>query len=140
MTLDAGAMRFNDLTLQTDTFGMSGTGRVGLDGAIDLQATLRIEPAFSAALIRSVNELQALTNAKGEMEIPLTIRGQAPRVAVLPDVQYVASKVLVTKAVDLLGGLLKTQQQAPSGDTATDQAGGPDGELLGQVLQRVLKQ
>lgn len=139
MTLDAGAMRFDDLAVQTDTFGMSGTGRVGLDGTIDLQATLRIEPAFSAALIRSVNELQALTNAKGEMEIPLIIRGQAPRVAVLPDVQYVASKVLVTKAVDLLGGLLRTQQQAPSGEAATDQADGPEGELLGQVLQRVLK-
>ncbi|MBI3321854.1 MAG: AsmA family protein [Candidatus Omnitrophica bacterium] len=116
LQLDHGMLRFTQLEIHTDTFGLSGTGHLGVDGSVQIQATLRIEPAFSSALIRSVKELQGLTNPRGEMEIPLAIQGQAPRVAVLPDLHDVASKLLVTTVQDLLGNLLQKtlQHQAPS--------------------------
>ena len=37
----------------------------------------------------------------------LVIQGHAPRVAVVPDLHYVASKVIVTKVEDLIGSLLE---------------------------------
>jgi hypothetical protein len=109
--LEAGEMRFDDLRIGTDVFALAGSGTVGLDGAVNLQGTLRLEPAFTAALVRSVEELQYLANAQGELEIPLTGTGRMPQVAVLPDLDYVASKLLVTKVQekvqDLLGSFLE---------------------------------
>src|SRR3989338_2243941 len=140
-----GALQFGDLRVSTEDFQLAGTGRVGVDGAMLIRATLRIEPVLSAALIRSVVELQALTNRSGEMEIPLTIQGQAPQVAVLPDMNYLASKILVTKAADLLGELLRKQagpdekSQETSETPATEPTDRSWGSLLDQLLQKALQ-
>ena len=115
MTLDGGVLQFKGLTVQSDAFGLDGSGRVGFDGMVDVRSTLRVDPAFSAALIRSVNELQGLANAEGELELPLLVHGPAQRLTVQSDLQYVASKLLVTKAVDLLGEVLqRLEPKAPS--------------------------
>ncbi|MBI3320002.1 MAG: AsmA family protein [Candidatus Omnitrophica bacterium] len=116
LKLEAGALRFDDLRIRTDTFQLLTIGRMGLDGAIALRAQLAIEPVLSGAIIKSVAELQALANQRGEMEIPLVIQGQAPRVAVLPDLNYVASKVVVTKAQDLLGNFLQKALEKSSSE------------------------
>jgi hypothetical protein len=146
MLVERGAMQFADVRVSTDTFHLDGAGRVGFDGTVSIRATLRVEPVLSAAIIDSVTELQALANRSGELELPLAIQGQVPQVAVIPDLNYVASRVLVTKATDLLGELLRgrdTEQpegQAPTDTPAPDQATEPSvGSLLGQVLQRALK-
>ncbi|MBI4003854.1 MAG: AsmA family protein [Candidatus Omnitrophica bacterium] len=125
-----GALQFGDLRVSTGDFQLAGAGRVGLDGMIAIRATLRIEPVLSAALVKSVAELQALTNRDGEMEMPLTIQGQAPQVAVMPDMNYLASKILVTKATDLLGELLRK---------GSDQESESQESLLGNILQRALQ-
>ena len=136
--LEAGSLRFDDLRVRADAFGLTGTGRIGVDGAVDIRATLRIEPALSAALVTGVKELQALVTRSGEMEIPLAIQGQAPRIAVLPDLQYVASRVLVTKAVDLLGKFLQKDEPA-GGEAHPGQTEGSAGGILGQLLQKAIK-
>lgn len=115
----AGSLQLDDLLVRSETFALSGSGRVGLDGTMDIRAILRIEPVLSAALIKSVNELQALADAGGQLEIPLTVQGRAPQVAVLPDLNYLASKLIVTKVQDLLGDFLqkaleKAAPEAPS--------------------------
>ncbi|MBI2104443.1 MAG: DUF748 domain-containing protein [Candidatus Omnitrophica bacterium] len=109
MLLEAGVLRFTGLTVQSDTFGLDGSGSVGFDGTVDVRSTLRVDPALSAALVRSVNELQGLANDTGELEIPLTVQGQAQRLAVVPDLQYVASRIIATRAIDLLGEVLRKQ-------------------------------
>jgi hypothetical protein len=140
MQLDGGVMRLNNLTLQTDTFGLSGAGTASLSGLVSIQSVLRIEPAFSSALIRSVNELQSLANPKGELEIPLAISGQAPQIAVLPDVNYLASKVIVTKAVDLLSELLGPKDETPPNETTpAEQDTTPAEDPLTQFLQRAIQ-
>lgn len=120
--MEQGVVRFNELQVRTETFGLVGTGRFGPNGMLDVRSTLRIDAPLSAALIRSVEELHALTNSAGELELPLTIHGQLPRLAILPDLQYVASKLLATKAQDLLGSFLNRaleKKRTPS-DGATD--------------------
>jgi hypothetical protein len=131
MLVERGAMQFADVRVSTDTFHLAGAGRVGFDGTVSIRATLRIEPVLSAAIIESVTELQALANRSGELELPLTIQGQMPKVAVLPDMNYVTSRVLVAKATDLLGELLRGRDakppegQAPTDTPATDQSPEP---------------
>jgi hypothetical protein len=90
-----------------------------LEGTIDIRAILHIEPQLSAALIKSVNELQALADAGGQLEIPVAVQGHAPQVAVFPDLNYLASKLIVTTVQDLLGRFLqksleKTAPQTPA--------------------------
>jgi uncharacterized protein YhdP len=118
LRVEAGALQLDDLRVRSDTFELSGTGRVGLSGAMEIRAAVRIDPQLSAALISSVNELQALADAGGQLEIPLTVQGQAPHVAVLPDLSYLASRLVATTVQDLLGNVLqkaieKTAPQAP---------------------------
>jgi hypothetical protein len=125
-----GSLQFGDLRFSTEDFQLAGTGRVGFDGTMMIRAILRIEPVLSAALIRSVEELRGIANRNGEMEIPLAIQGQAPQVAVVPDLNYLASKILVTKATDLLGELFrKDGDQDPESQES----------LLGNILQRALQ-
>jgi hypothetical protein len=126
LQLQAGRMQFREVHLGTDVFVLHGNGGLGFDGTLDLQAILKLEPAFSAAMIRSVNELQYLATADGEIEIPLTGSGRAPQIAILPDLDYVASKLLVTKVQekvqDLLGDLL---ERAVESEQPADPAASP---------------
>ncbi len=143
--VEHGALRFDHLELGTDSFKLMGAGIIGLTGAVSLSMRLRIEPALSAAIIQSVKELEVLNNASGELEVPLVIAGQAPKVAIVPDLQYLASKILATKAVDLLDRLLEktsgdSQVQPPAQPGAT---GGTkpstEGDLLGRLIQRAIQ-
>lgn len=111
LRVEEGSLRFDDLRVRSDTFELVGTGYLGLDGTVDIRSMLRIEQALSAAIFKSVKELQALANRTGELEVPLVIQGQAPRIAVLPDLRYVTSRVVVTTVVDLIGQLLRTPSQ-----------------------------
>jgi hypothetical protein len=107
MTIGHGTVHLDALRLASDSFEMEGAGGVGLNGVVALQAMLRIDPELSAALIRSVAELQYLADANGRLELPVTVQGTLPQVSVLPDVQYVASRLVMTKAQELLGNFLQ---------------------------------
>ena len=111
MQMDHGVMHVPQLQLGTDVFRLSGGGTVGVDGAIRFPCVLQAEPAFSAALIQSVAELQLLANAQGEVELPLIVQGQLPRVGVVPDLNAIASKLITTKTEELLGTLLQNALQ-----------------------------
>lgn len=114
-TVDQGMLRFQDVALATDTVRVTGTGQVGMDGQLAISSRLRIEPELSAALIQSVEELRGLANQAGELELPLAIQGRLPQVSVMPDLNYVASKLLAVTAQDLIGSFLK--QLAPADPT-----------------------
>lgn len=131
-----GGFTMPSLQVETDSFVLTSGGRFALDGVTDIRSVLHIEPVLSAAIIASVNELQALANTKGELELPVAIQGQLPRLAVLPDLNYVASRVLVTKAVDVLGRFLGNTEAAPEQQTPQEPS---SSDLLGSFLQRALQ-
>lgn len=102
-----GVLQLDRFSVSTDSFHLSGAGTITLDGTVALTTRLRIDPTLSEALIKGVNELQALTDDQGALELPVTIQGRASGLAVLPDVNYVASKVVRTKVEDLIGSFLE---------------------------------
>ncbi len=65
------------------------------------------------------------------------IQGQAPQVAILPDLRYITSKVVVTKAVDLLEQFLQKKQG--SSDAASPPSTETEADPLGQLLERALR-
>jgi len=116
ITIEHGVLVFSNLRVVTDTFELEGEGRIGLDGHLSSRPTLRIEPELSAAIIKSVNEFQHLTDQRGRIEFPVTLDGTLPRVVPFPDVQYVASRLLVTKTQELLGNLLQKALEKRGGE------------------------
>ncbi len=104
--VENGTFSFDDFRVATDSLELVGAGRLGLDGKLSCRVTLRMETALSAAFIRSVEELRALTNAEGQLELPATVEGTLPRVMVLPDLQYVVTRLATNVAEGLIGGLL----------------------------------
>ena len=107
VTARDGALAFDQLRVVTDSFQLTGMGRVGFDGTLSCQSMLQVDPALSAAIIKSVKELTSLTDAEGRLQLPVVMTGSLPRVAVLPDVPYVASRLVATKAEELFGALLE---------------------------------
>lgn len=107
VTVANGVISLTNLQIATDTFELSGSAQLDMKGGIYFPAQIRITPQLSAAVIRSVQELQGLVNARGELELPVLIQGTLPQVSVMPEVGYVASALLTTKAEDLLGSLLQ---------------------------------
>jgi hypothetical protein len=48
-----------------------------------------------------------LVNAEGRLEVPVQIQGQLPRVAILPDTDYIGQKLLASKAQEIVTGLIQ---------------------------------
>lgn len=117
-----GALTFQELRLRTDTVELIGPGRIGLDGLLLIQPFLWIEPELSSAMIGSVNELQYLADANGRVGLPVTIQGQLLRIAVAPDVGYVAQRVLVSKGTELLGDFLRRALEKGDGEQQQPEA------------------
>lgn len=143
--LQSGALRLDRIDIGADAFSLSGSGTVSLAGTTTIQGVARIDKTFSTAIIQSVHELQGLTNAAGELEIPLTIQGQGTRIVPMPDLNYIASKVIVNKVVDVLGQLLDRgeEEETPPGTAppqdGTQQAPSSEADPLGQLLHRALQ-
>ncbi len=100
------SLTFDNFRLATDAFELAGRGTIGLDGRMASTLTLRIEPELSSAIVGSIRELAALLEG-GRFTLPVAISGTLPEVVVLPDVGYVASRVITQKASDVLGDLLE---------------------------------
>jgi hypothetical protein len=129
--IEKGWIRFSELEVHSDAFELTGAGRIGLDGTVEARTTLRIDRVLSEAIRRSVHELGALTNADGELELPVMIQGRAPRVAVIPDVNAVASQLVTATAVSILEDLLQAPEDEPTAPTSDDPVGG----ILRRLLQ-----
>lgn len=103
--VEQGALQFDRLELRSDAFELSGSGRIGSDRSLLINAMLRVDAELSAALIGSVKELQGLANANRQLEIPLTLQSRPPYV--VPDVNHIGSRLISTTVQDLLGRLLQ---------------------------------
>ena len=116
LTAVDGAIVFRQLQVQSDAFALSGSGQVGFNGALSSRVMLAAEPGVSSAIVGGVNELQSLTDADGRFTVPVILQGRLPHVAVLPDLEYVASRLLMTKTREWLGGALE-KLVAPRGES-----------------------
>lgn len=152
--VEGGVARLLEFTIATDVLTLRGSGQISLTGRVDLRTVVRIDPTMSEAIFRSVQELRPLATAEGEIEIPVAITGSANSLSVQPDMNYIVSKVIASKAADLIGQLLKkqfggeepagpgaatpeAQPAPPEGAAAPPQAA--EGDLLNALLRRALQ-
>jgi len=107
LAVSGGTCALSDLRLETDTFDLTGSGQMNLQGAVNAQAVLRIEPQMSAAIGGIVKELRYLADDQGRIQFPVTIQGSAQQLTVLPDVGYLTSHLAGSAAEQLIGDLLQ---------------------------------
>jgi hypothetical protein len=117
--VENGRLVAPDFRIATPNFVVTGVAEITARGALSAQTMVSIEPKLSAAFIRSVRELQFLTDESGSIRFPVRCQGNLPgNVSVMPDVSYVASKLAVEKAAELLSGFLDKQNKKKSPSTA----------------------
>ncbi len=149
VTFNNGSIVFSHLLIASDTFELTGEGNMGFNGTMDARSMVRVDAELTRAMIASVKELQNLTDQSGRLEIPVTLRGNLPRVVPTPDLQYIASRLISTKAQDLIGGLIersagKEQGGRPATPGQPNQPATtpsePQASPLGTLLRGVLEQ
>lgn len=137
-----GQLVFDNVLLVSDTFVLNGRMVIALDGSFSGTAVLRLDPDLSAALIRSVTELQYLTDAEGRLEIPVQVQSDGRRLAIAPDLQYVAAKLAVVKTQEVLGKWLEKKVGGKSGTSGDEpnQQPAPQGDLVSSLIGGLLKE
>lgn len=106
LTLENGAVLFQNFRVATDSFELVASGRAGLDGSLAFPAQIFIQQDLSKALIQSVDELRLFTDDQWRIVLPVRVGGTLQKPSVSPDLQVVAEKLFSAKAQDLVGQLL----------------------------------
>lgn len=121
-TVNQGVLSFNNLNIAADSFALAG-GQGSLSPQfIRIQAVLLIDAELSTVLAQSVAELSYLQDREGRLSIPVIIQGPPSQISALPDLQYVASKLAMSKTQEVLTQFLSPKKAnensipVPAGD------------------------
>jgi hypothetical protein len=96
-----------DLVLVARDVRVEAAGRIGFDRSLDLAGQAALSPARTESAIRSVRELRGLKNARGELEIPLTITGTADHPSIAIDLQAAIARAFKEELRRRLLGIIK---------------------------------
>ena len=106
-----GILTMDHLAVATETAQLTGSAEIRLDGELAVQTMIFIEPQLSSALVKSVAELQYLTDQDGRVQLPIKINGLIPSIRVFPDLQYIGTRLATAKTQELLSNLFKKNDQ-----------------------------
>ncbi|MBI3628857.1 MAG: hypothetical protein HY217_04635, partial [Candidatus Rokubacteria bacterium] len=106
-TIGGAALHLERTLVTSPSFSFEGDGLVGFDSHLDLQGAFRLSSTISRAMVSGVKELGLALDSRGEISVPLTIKGTPPKVAVLPDVTHLVGSGLGNAAGGLLKGIGK---------------------------------
>ena len=118
-------------TLKARDYDIAGKGWVALDGDTSLDGVLTVSEGLSADLLPG-SRLTPLTNDKGQIEVPFTLRGTLPKLQLRPGLKLI--QTLLEKSVGKgLQGLLDL---IPGSDALTGKEGGEEpGEEPGKAAR-----
>lgn len=107
VTIADGIVMIPNLRIFFEGFTMYGAGQVSLSGAINCQVTLVLDAELSQVLIQSVPTMQYIADQQGNLAFPVRISGTTQNLLVLPDTDYIFSRVLATKGQELITNVLQ---------------------------------
>jgi AsmA-like C-terminal region len=97
--LAEGRIRSDDFVLAAPSYDAHGEGSLGLDGDVDATVRLAAGPALTDDILGKSQARAALVDARGQLAVPLRVRGPLDHPHVTPDPSFAA-----TAAGALLGG------------------------------------
>jgi hypothetical protein len=105
--IERGQANLSRISLLSDIFDLKGSGTYSLRGDVSMACELTFSTELSTALLEKAPELKALTDNSDRLVIPLTLKGSAPAVLVLPDLASIAKKTSAGALQKLLQDGLK---------------------------------
>ena len=113
-SINNGMLIFQDLRLATEFFSINGAGSYFLNNTVNIKAVLLMNSTLSQALISASSPVQLLANNQGQIEIPLMVQGSIPNIQVLPDIDYLTSKIAAAKTQEVMTSLISKPGQGAS--------------------------
>ncbi|MFH0753504.1 MAG: AsmA family protein [Candidatus Omnitrophota bacterium] len=107
-----GVIQLDAADLTTRDLLAHAKGVVDLKNTLDLKVDIRMAEALSARLVRSVKELSALKDDKGQIYIPVGVTGDIGKPTVMPDVSYLTQKLVSSIGGEALQNVLGTPEAA----------------------------
>ncbi len=106
-----GQIYFSQIDLVTDFIIVHGAGQVGFDKRVSMKTRVRLHQQLSQTIVSLVPQVQMVTNAQGEIEIPGQLQGVLPHVVFVPDGDYIAQKLLSSEAAQkMIKGFIENPQ------------------------------
>ena len=84
----AGRVVVERITLKAKDYDIAGKGWIRLDGVTDLDGVLTLSEDLSADLLPA-SRLTPITNGRGELEVPFSVRGTMPDVRLRPRLKLI---------------------------------------------------
>ena len=114
------------VTLRARDYDIAGKGWIALDGDTSLEGVLTVSRDLSSDLLPGAR-LTPITNAKGQIDVPFTIRGTMPKVRLQPRVKLI--QTLLEKSVGKgLQGLQGLLDLIPGGRQGAEESGREPGK------------
>jgi hypothetical protein len=117
----------HDIIVKSLDYSMLGDGWFDMDKNIDLSARILMSRPFSNELIAAKRNVEYLANRNGQVEIPLRVTGQLPKLAVVPDVAVLAQRAASQALENKLGALLGAKKGGAGGGLSGLLGGGGSG-------------
>ncbi len=130
VTITNGIITIPNLQIFFEGFTLYGSGQVGLSGTIKSEATLVLDAELSQILIQNVPTMQYIADSQGNLAFPVRISGTTQNLLVLPDTDYIFSRVMATKGQELITNVLQKALNKNQGATAEGGAGNAQEQLL----------
>lgn len=124
-TITQGVVELQQFSALTEDIQLTGDFQVSLTGAVSARTMLAVDSVLSAALVKSVEELQYLLDDQKRLMIPVVIQGAAPKIQAMPDIQYLASKLAVAKTQEIISGFLQKRNPPTEAQTADTLSNAP---------------
>jgi len=108
--IENGKVLSDKIQMNTTDYSITGSGGLTFEGGLDMSGTILMTPALTAKLIEDISEAKYLTNAAGQIEIPIVVSGtlKGPRVDTTPAYKReVAMRVLSGRGANMLDKGLK---------------------------------
>jgi len=105
-----GAIEVESLRLRSDDYRFDARGRIGFDGATDLDGELEISRPASKAIVSESGLASLLSGSDGLVTIPIVLRGAWPSLSGGPTPDFasrLARRAVGGRDGDDLGGLVK---------------------------------
>ena len=107
-----GVFRFDSFQIASDFVQISGSGNAALDRSLSFRANLILNREISQAFAGAFSPAQLLCDSQGQITVPVEIAGELPQVKIIPDTQYITSKLLAGKTQEMVQQLVSDPQNS----------------------------
>jgi len=115
-----GNIALPDLKLETDFAQVIGAANLTLKGELSGKGNIIFSKELSDGMMKVFSQMSYLANQNKEVEFPITFNASGAGVSVMPDLQYIGTKVAVQKGQEMVTDLLKKAME-PKGQPQASQ-------------------